>query len=409
MSNLKSEQIRSDLSLEIALDQPLSPLKMEGFICAALDDECFYTKYGRNNLLTYNNGSKNIVFLFKAVTYLGGNGQHPLFKKRIQLPNNWKTIVNDLENKDTEIKFIGVYHYKGNIVFVDFYKDTYIKRKMNNSSAFVYTNDIYQAMKNDNFERTDVNGNTHCTVKFNKFKKYIDNSLPTNEFNNLFDIFNSFNKKFVFGKELLASDAIVEMYKNHWSQWKQSEWPGWYLEYKVNDYLVKNKLQNKIKYVGNLNKSDGELDFDLWFDEDQFYGDLKASDKTKTSAPGNDQSNFIDCINKYDKFWYVVYEHNTVKDKDKNNYPATRWRTNFIKDNGEWNPNKEWDELSYCSRMKYSVNFQNMYIIELNRINYRTALSDFNQGHEPGGGRRAVKFVINKNNIDNFIIYSYSI
>ena len=34
-------------------------------------------------------------------------------------------------------------------------------------------------------------------------------------------------------------------------------------------------------------------------------------------------------------------------------------------------------------------------------------LSVFNQGHQPDGKDRAPKFLINKKNIDNFIVYSY--
>ena len=177
------------------------------------------------------------------------------------------------------------------------------------------------------------------------------------------------------------------------------------MEYRFDSFLRKNSLEHKIKYIGSSHKKEGELDFDLWFDSDNFYGDLKASDTDKKEAPGNDQSNFLECINKYDKFWYVIYEHNTVKDSKDNNYEATRFRTNYIKDNNEWPANKKWDELSYYSRMKNSVQFIRMYIIELNRINYRIALNDFNQGKQPNGGARKPKFKITKNNIDNFVIF----
>ena len=49
-----------------------------------------------------------------------------------------------------------------------------------------------------------------------------------------------------------------------------------------------------------------------------------------------------------------------------------------------------------------------MCIIELNRINYREVLSDFIQGRQPDGAARKVKFKINKNNIDNFVVFRYS-
>jgi len=39
--------------------------------------------------------------------------------------------------------------------------------------------------------------------------------------------------------------------------------------------------------------------------------------------------------------------------------------------------------------------------------NMNEALSAFNQGHQPDGSARKPKFLINKQNIDNYIVYSY--
>ena len=67
----------------------------------------------------------------------------------------------------------------------------------------------------------------------------------------------------------------------------------------------------------------------------------------------------------------------------------------------------EGSEISYASRMKHSVNFKKMEVLELNKINMHEILDDFNQGHNSDGNARKPKFKINKKNIDNFIIYSY--
>ena len=64
-------------------------------------------------------------------------------------------------------------------------------------------------------------------------------------------------------------------------------------------------------------------------------------------------------------------------------------------------------EISYASRMKHSVRFKRMRIFELNRVNMNEALSAFNQGHQPDGSARKPKFLINKQNIDHCIVYSY--
>ena len=142
-----------------------------------------------------------------------------------------------------------------------------------------------------------------------------------------------------------------------------------------------------MRYVGSSLKREGDLDFDIRFDEEDFYGDLKASDIAKKETPGNDQENLIECIRQFHKFWYVIYEHETLKD-----------------------PSYGKDEMSYHERMKNSVKFVKMTIIELNRINYREALTDFHQGHQPDGKERALKFNINKKVLenDNFVVFRYT-
>ena len=406
MSNIKSEQIRSDLNLAIDDDQHLSPREMRVLLENLLGKEnCTIEEYGNQKLLCYTHNGIKEVLLLAAVTYMGGNGQHPIFKKRMQLKKWYKDVVNKYKaEKNTNIRFIGVYYYEGNKIFVEALKDTYLRKKMNSSAVHIYTNDLFQAMKEGYFIREDYLKNKIATIRCTKFKSYLDGTLNLSD-NGLLKVFQDFNSNFEFGKWLKASTAIPEMHNAGWSKWKETEWPGWFLEYRFDAFLRNNNLQNKVLYIGSSHKSIGELDFDLSFDSDNFYGDLKASDINKKVAPGNDQSNLLECINKYDKFWYVIYEHNTVKDSEKNNYEATRFRTNYIRNHNEWPANKEWDELSYFKRMKNSVQFIRMYIIELNRINYRFVLSDFNQGHQPSGDSRNPKFMITKNNIDNFVIF----
>ena len=369
-------------------------------------DNCYTEKVNNKKLLCYKHDNKIEVLLLAAITYMGGNGQHPIYKKRMQLKKWYKDIYEYYNDKPNyNVRFVGVYHYQSNIIFTEFIKDTYIKKKMNSSAAHVYTNDLYQAMKNGSFKRKDKNKNELITIKYTKFKDYLDGKLKDN--NDLFNIFAMFNHNDFFGKWIKAEFAIPEMRENNWNTWKETEWPGWYLEFKINSFIEEKCLENKILYVGSSHKKKGELDFDLWFSEENFFGDLKASDTTKKEAPGNDKQNFIECINKYDKFWYIIYEHDTIKDSEDNNYDATRFRANYIKEQNEWPKNKPFNELSYYKRMKNSIKFVKMYIIELNRINFRNVLNDFNQGKQLNGTPRKPKFKISKNNIDNFIVYEY--
>lgn len=126
-----------------------------------------------------------------------------------------------------------------------------------------------------------------------------------------------------------------------------------------------------------------------------------SSDITKHDAPGNDQESVLEAIAKFGKLWYVIYEHDTIKDTERNNEMA-KARMELI-----GTPYVEGGKISYSSRMKHSVNFRRMRIYELNRINMNDALSAFNQGHQPDGSPRKAKFLINKSNIDNCIVFSY--
>jgi hypothetical protein len=50
-----------------------------------------------------------------------------------------------------------------------------------------------------------------------------------------------------------------------------------------------------------------------------------------------------------------------------------------------------------------------MVILEVNDANVHLVLRDFNQGRQPGGASRALKVMIDKRNLDNFLIHSDTI
>ena len=286
MANIKSEQLRSDLSLELDYDQPLSNSRIIEMLTNLLGKEKTYTeKFDNKNVFCYQSNEKTEVLLLASITYMGGTGQHPVYKKRTQLKKWYKEAVEHYEkDKNYNVRFIGVYHYKNNIIFADFIKDTYLNKKMNSSAAHVYTNDLYQAMKEGVFKRIDRNNNIIKTIKFTKFKDYLNNNTLEGE-NSLFALFSMFNNELTTNKWLTAERAIVEMHKGGWNHWKETEWPGWFLEFKMNSFIEEYSLENKIKYIGSSSLSKNMLDFDLWFDEEKFYGDLKASDSAARETP----------------------------------------------------------------------------------------------------------------------------
>lgn len=353
---------------------------------------------GRRVFVYTNAIGKSIVLLCKNITYLGN--PHPILKKRIQLSTWYKGF--SLTNEDMDVRYIGVYHYAGLLVFVDFDKSKYLAGKSHNSSAHVYTNDLYQALINKFFRKTDANGNLITVVSLRGFKSYLDGNVEKNE---IFRAFDLFNDSFCWDVWIPAESAIKVMYNNKWSQWRQVEWAGWFLEYMVSSFVKKEQLDNVLVYTGLSNKFDSSLDFDLYFPTRQFQGDLKASDISKSETPGNDQDALLESINRYGRFWYVIYEHETIKDKDVEGNPATKSRNRFLYevDGVEKSP------MSYLSRMKHSVYFKKMMIVEINRINSHQLLKLFNQGHQQDGSQRKPKFNINKKGKDfeNFVVYRY--
>ncbi len=405
LHNQPSEQIRSDFGLEIADDQVLSPQKQRDALTYYLGEEqCSIETIFEKKVFVYQQNGKKYILLHKAISYLGN--PHPIFKKRIQMPSWWQEFCIEASKAklDYDIRFVGVYHYQKNIIFVDFAKDTYLQHGLHNSSAHVYTNDLYQAVRNGVFHREDQYGNHIYSVRAKDFEDYLlGNKTGDNE---LFELFAKFNNGFSFGQWLYAVDKIKEMYGDGWRQWKQTEWAGWFLEYKFDQFVKNNKLTSVAEYVGSTHKGhkEGIYDFDLWFGKSKFYGDLKASDIAEKVAIGNDQQTFIECIDHYGKFWYVIYEHMTRKDSAETLFQATKERDEFIRSIGL--PVSEHSENHRY--IKHSVNFVRMSIFELNNINFRDALTEFNQGKQPDGSPRKKKFSIKKKEADNFVVYRYT-
>lgn len=406
--NEKSEQIDTRLNIIVDDDQPLCPTKLDAIILSVLSSD--KAKKNKVNIgdkrcpyISYFGSTSKHAILSAAVTFLGGHGNHPIFKKRIQLKSWFKPAHIELSKQGYIVHFLGVYYYNGNVVFVDFATDTYMQRKMHNSSAFVYVNDIFRAMKDGVATRIDFHGNKITTIRCNSFENYLNGYNISLSDSILFDTFNNFNKEMPFANWISGDSAIKEMHQNNWPKWRETEWPGWYLEFKFATYLEKSKSE-AVVYLGNESKKKGNFDFDLLFPLHKFYGDLKASDIQKKVSPGNDKESIFATIDKCDRFWYVIYEHETVKDKDCGN-PITKFRYEYLMSvDGSAK-----DPMSYATKMKNRVNFKRMMILELNRANCGDLLSDFHQGHQPDGSTRAVKVLIKKNNVENYQIFHYEV
>lgn len=393
------EQIDNDLSLISDYDQALSSKEKLDLLLKALKKEKIVfdiRKINNMNCPVISTDKKlETLILYKQITYLGK--PHDTYKKRIQIPPKWLEIYNAYKNK-YNIIFCGIYKYHDNVVFVDFDLKQYVSNKANNSSAHVYTNDLYQALTKGVFIKKDKNKNTIQCFTPDLFCKHIMGTLENTE-DDILRLIKKFNETVPFNKRVIGKEAYASMKSAGFKDINQSEWPGFYLEFLYSTFSSSKDSNQILKYSKNKSKDAQQLDFDLWSAQHNLFCDLKASSKTVKKIILNDQTSMVRAIENHGRLWYIVYEHETVKDSDLDFETTIYWNTLRGKKN----------LLSYSEKMKGEVIFKSMVIVELNIINYKSALKIFKQGKNSNGKDRQPKFSLSKHffNNDNFVIYRY--
>ncbi len=327
----------------------------------------------------------------------------PEFKKRIQIPRRWVEVHDAVIEDGLVPRFVGIYNYRDVMVFCDFDPSTYVRRKANNSAAHVATNDLYKAQTAGVFSRTDSNSNHLTSVRFDLFAGYLGGSVR--EEHPHLEVFARFNADFFSGRQLQALTAVREMHASQWRDTMQPEWAGFYLEYRFDEFARRSGADRLVAFQKLKGKRG--LDYDLVFKDHDglaYYGDLKASNITAKEAPGNDAEDLRNCIRDFGRFWYVIYEHETWHSRNEDDLPVKEW--NAWRRSVGHIPQGGYNELSYRGKFKSAVRFVGMKILEVNEANFHVVLGDFNQGHQPSGADRALKVMISKRNIDNFLVYS---
>ena len=343
------------------------------------------------------------ILFMKQVTYLGNTW--PVFKKRIQIPRSWIEAHQQALAEGLTPRFVGIYRHEDVTIFVDFDPSTYVRRKANNSAAHVSTNDLYQAQTRGAFSRDDRNGNRLTSVPSDQLADYLlgrTRTVPPRV-----EVFSRFNSEFLSHDRTEALDAIREMHDASWPDRFQGEWAGFYLEFRLDRFLRENGIAPHIEF--QRTKTKGAFDYDLVFrDHDRIdhYGDLKASNITALVSPGNDAADIRRCVETFGRFWYVIYEHETWHGHQDGDRPTIAW--NEWKRSVGYVNSKGFDPLSYARRFKAAVRYSKMSILEVNETNFGLVLGDFHQGRQPDGAARALKVMITKKNIENFLIYSES-
>lgn len=341
------------------------------------------------------------VLFKKQVTHLGT--PWPVFKKRIQIPSAWVDAARRARLDGLVPRFIGIYSHDDVTIFVDFDRAGYLRRKANNSAAHVATLDLHRAQVDGVFTKTDRNNNRLTSVRADRFDDYLREGIAERQ--PALDIFKRFNRELFASGRIAAMDAVREMHAAVWPDRFQGEWAGFYLEFRVDRFLREEQVEDAMKF--QKMKRAGEFDYDLVFSSSgqvDYYGDLKASDLRRHESPGNDAESLRRCIEEYGKFWYVIFEHQTWMARDRGDQATIEW--NEWKRTMGHQGRKAFNPMSYAKRFKEAVQFEKMVILEVNAANLPIVLSDFRQGQQQGGAPRALKFMINKRNIDNYLVFS---
>ena len=315
-----------------------------------------------------NENGKSVSFYTRNVYHLGGDWSSE--KKRIEIGKDFLDLYAKNQKNDIETILLGCYHYfpdgkDGVLLFVCFSSDTYASRDVNNSAAHIHTLDLQNALQSGVYRRLDKADNELLVLDKRNFINHINGIREQKDselqiIRNDRELLEYLRKMYeALPKTLYGINCYEQMFAANDNNRKQGAWEGWYMEYYVKKYLTLNP-SDAIEWWSSKKKND--LDFDLKFlTEENFYGDVK-SDNSKKSVQGNKKSN-IDILVKEKKgrLWYVVFEFCPERDSNHNNETTIWWNKKLGKDN----------LLSYSTRMKYSITFENMNVYEINQFAFK--------------------------------------
>ena len=366
---------------------------------------------------------KGFAIRAKNITYLGH--PHPLYKKRIQIAGDLQQFYRIALEKGRIPILLGVYTYGDNTVFCDFSIEDFIGKKAHNSSAHVYTSDLSAATTDNYYYKEDYfgnritafsrkgvqvflneklgiqndkndNGSEQYEYRFDEDELKVaeepftyDVDLEVGKINRIImEFFHTTNKKW-YGIDCYKT-MIEANYRNKY----QPEWPGFFLEFEFERYLNSNNYNSIIQFAQDKRKNG--IDLDLFFPTLRMYGDLKAHSSNSRGIQGNDWETvfgLIDRPTRNNHIYYVVCEHDTMKDSECN-YEVTFF----------WNKAQEKDNLmSYSKKMKNSVELTHAYIFDINREN-KQFLKKFGQGVNSNGKPRKPKIMIEQDNYSDFLL-----
>ena len=380
------EQINSDNTVvndyaEVLSNKEINEIVLKLFPNTFEKNGNIYGRYDKTDFCLY----------IKNINYLGN--PHPKFKKRIQIPKNFKKLYDENMNKNIKTLLMGIYKYKDCVLFCDFDTSSYVSNNLNNSSAHIYTIDLKNGNETGFFQKTDLRGNRITVFKAEFIDYFYKYKFEHTEIESKIEIVNTFDEFFKsISKDWYGIDCYKDMMEANYNNKFQSEWAGFYLEFLMDQYIIEHHLFDIVRYIQH--KKDDQIDLDLYFSKINSYGDLKTHSESSTGVLGNDKST-IESLLKNGKVYYIVCNHDTEMDKNHNFEVTSFWNKAQHKD----------DLLSYSNKMKYEVKLKSYYILEINKFNYQY-VDVYNQGKNSDGNPRKPKISISSKNIDNFLIHA---
>lgn len=386
------EQITENGAIVYDYGEILSPTELNEIL-----SKYFYCdSFGAGFAYATYNGIRYCL-CYKNISYLGN--PHPSFKKRIQIPEWFVDKYNENLCRNIPTFFVGVYKYKENLVFVNFNTEFYVRKKAHNSSAHVLTIDLVYATKNGNYIKRDYFNNEIFCFSSKNIQDFLDMYvIKIADFTpSMFKYFDKFYDS--LNKDWYGITCYREMDEHRYHRRFQPEWPGAYLEYKFEDYSIRN-ANDPFMVVYSPQRGKGNIDLDLYFPEENCHGDLKTHTNSSNAILGNSTETIEELLNQNQSIYYIVVNHDTKMDRECEHEVTYFWNKLLNKSN----------LLSYENRMKNSVHLTGYMILEINNSNYRYLNNDFQKGFVNSDGnirKNKISISCKDSIITNFIIHEH--
>ena len=351
------------------------------------------------------------------VTYLGN--PHPKYKKRMQLSESadksYLKIVNDPMNITL---LLGLYVYDENNPIIVAWDSSANQNAGKSKSSHVYVNDLQLAMINGANQRIDkYRNNVYCfqpkyLVNFFNYN-HIDNShsesflsflrntgLEFNEYYFIEDMVKYLkedlkDKNYIWDGKI----SIKEMKENNFSQWKQTEWQGFFFEFLI-EKIISERLVDDSSQTKHILEMPGPIYGKTKFDS--FYNipwDLKVHSNNSNSVITNDLEAIQNAINDYGKVGFIIVSGESTYEND---HEFSDWR-NELK--GGLSKNQKENIAKNKKHRKLKVQFKperiTVVTIDNNSIKKHTTVGGF---HNPNGNVRRDKLSLDFTKIDEEIL-----